>query len=186
MRRGVHEVNLGRLYCSLDMICYREGVGRGWHIATASREGRRPAPAGPLLRVYFLRLKNRECRVNGELWLVLSWVWRCGSNALPPLLGVWLGAVTTSGKVLQAGIHLTSSLKSSTANYANWLPNTCSWRCWCRWRIWRIWHAACAIDQLDNLTTNLTDFFIFQFPLGFLINIYINVEQERSLIGSSK
>ena len=40
--------------------------------ASASREGGRPAPATPLLRVYFLRLKNRECRVNGELWLVFS------------------------------------------------------------------------------------------------------------------
>jgi len=40
--------------------------------ASASREGGRPAPATPLLRVCFLKLKNRECRVNGELWLVLS------------------------------------------------------------------------------------------------------------------
>ena len=35
----------------------------------------------------------------------------------------------TSGKCSQAEIHLTGSLKSSIANYANWLPNSCSCGC---------------------------------------------------------
>ena len=32
----------------------------------------------------------------------------------------------SSAKCSQAEIHWTSSLKSSIANYANWLPNSCS------------------------------------------------------------
>ena len=39
------------------------GVAGGY----ASREDGRPAPATPLSRRYFSRLRDRECRVNGQL-----------------------------------------------------------------------------------------------------------------------
>jgi len=52
------------------------------YLAGASREGGRPAPATPLSRRYLSRLRDGECRVNGQLVGVGTGTLKCGVVAV--------------------------------------------------------------------------------------------------------